>query len=102
MIKHRTHEPTGILRSRILYHRQRDEHQCLSKDDRHHVSSEQLQRDILAGTTNLLTAHNALCILYGNLTDTLYQNDGCTYNCIENNDLDEEHHQTTTRDSGES
>ena len=101
MIKHRAHKPAGILRSRILYERQRDEHQCLGKDDRHHVGCEQLQGDILAGAAHLLVAYDALRILYRNLADTLYQNNSCTYNCIENDDLDEEHHQSTTRDGGE-
>ena len=101
MIEHRTYEPACILRSCILNECQGDEHQCLSKDDRHHVSSEQLQGDILTGTTYLLIAYNTLSILYGHLADTLYQYDGCAYYQIENDNLNEEHYQTTTSDSGE-
>ena len=102
VIKHRAYEPACILRSRILDDSQRDEHQCLSKDDRHHIGSEQLQGDILAGTTVGLVTHDTLCILYGNLADTLYQNDRCTNNGVEDDDLNEEHHKATTSDSGES
>ena len=101
MVQQRTYEPVSILRSSILHEGQRDEHQCLGKDDRHHIGSEQLQGDVLACTTILLITDKTLSILYGHLTDTLYQHDGCTNNCIEDDNLHQEHHQSTTRDGGE-
>ena len=56
--------------------------------------AEMLNRS-LDKTFNLLASNNTFCRLYRNLTDTLYQNNCCTYNCIENDNLNKEHHQST-------
>ena len=57
----------------IPYDSQRDEHQGLGENDRHHIGCEELQGDILASTTILLVANQTLCILNGNLASTLHQ-----------------------------
>src|SRR5574344_302636 len=100
MIQQRTNKPTCILRSCILHKCQGDEHQCLSKDNWHHIGGKQLEWDVLTCTTNLTITYKTFCVLYGNLTNSLYQNDRCANNCIENDNLYKEHHKSTTGNSG--
>ena len=60
--------PLSALRD--VYKRQ---HDSLSKNDRHHVSSIHLQRNILSSTAILLVTHYLLRILYRNLSSSLHQ-----------------------------
>ena len=85
----------------IAHQSQGDEHQRLSEDDRHHVGCEELQGDVLAGTTILAVADEALSVLHGHLAGCLSEHDRCAHHCIEDDELDDEHHQTATRDGRE-
>ena len=55
---------------------QGDEHQSLSKDDRHNARSVNFERNILPNTAILFVANNPLGILYGNLASTLNKQNG--------------------------
>ena len=100
MIHQRTNDFIVCI-SRILNHSERNEHQSLGKDDWHHVSSEELERYVLAGAAILLVPYNTLCILYRNLSCTLGKEQRCTNNDIEYEQLDDEHHKTTVGDGCE-
>ena len=93
--------PPGSTVTLILDNGQRDEHQCLRKDDRHHISSKQLQRDVLSCTTILLVANQTLCILDRHLACTLNEQDRSHDDSIKDKDLYNEHHESTTRDGSE-
>ena len=54
---------------------QRDKHDRLSEDDRHHVGGIDLQRDILTSTTIHAVADGPLGILYRDTTCPLYEQD---------------------------
>ena len=87
--------------ARIIYIRKsnesnRNEHDCLSKNDRHHVSCIYFQRDVLSCTTVLFVTNNFLCILNRNLSCTLYQKNGKSNDKQQDYKFNQEHNQTTS------
>ena len=93
----------GALHVQRLYEHHWDEHDGLSKDDRHHVSRKELQRNVLTRTTKLILAtFNAFSVLYWNFTYRFYQKNGESHHKDKSNNLSEELDETTTFCSGES
>ena len=83
------------LATRELCQSDRDKHDSLSEDDRHHVCSIGLQWNILTCTTNLPSTCNFLCIIDRNTTHTLHKKYCSSNHSKEKYDLNKEHDETT-------
>lgn len=70
----------------------RDEHNRLGENDRHHVGSIELKRNVLTYAAVLLVAHDTLGILYGHLSHSLQYGNRGHEDEVENDYLDNQHH----------
>ena len=77
MVYHHLHKRSSLVNRRETNQRNRDEHQSLSEDYRHHIRSKKLQRNVLTGSTELLATDYTLSILHRNLSRTLHQQYCC-------------------------
>ena len=75
---------------------ERNEHNGLSKNDRHYVGGKELQGDVLTCTAQLATTFNAFGILHGHLAGGLDEKDGQCHNKEQGDNLEKELHKSTT------
>ena len=95
MVNQSASDAACILHIGETYNSDRNEHNCLSKDDRHYVRSIHLQRNVLSCTTILFITYNTFCILYRNLTHTLNQQNSSSYHSQQTNKFNQEHDDTS-------
>ena len=90
LVREELTQSTSAITREGVDNRCRNEHDCLSEDDRHHVGGKELQGDVLTGATKLASSFNTTCILHGHLTHCLYQQDGKHHHEQESDNLKKE------------
>ena len=95
MIHKRLHETAHVISARQTYKGNRYKHYSLGKNDRHHIGSIHLQRNVLTCATILLITHNFLRILYRDLSCALNKQNCSCNNQQQNYNFNQEHNQTT-------